>query len=119
MITGPKVMLISNEEPESEVLEKVLSEYVLLQKVATLCELQTLLNCHAFHAVFCGWSFHRGAHDLALEEIHHSCSNPPVIVFCQGECEQEWGEVAEAGAFDFLAPPLRDAIHSCLRGFGF
>ncbi len=107
MLAQPKVLLLSSEEAESNAMENVLSEYVILQNARNLSELEMFLEGGIYDAVFCGRSFHQGEWNGALRKVQQRCPNLPVIVFCQTGSEREWSEVIEAGGFDLLTAPYR------------
>ena len=105
MINHPKVLLVSNNQEETSVLEGILSEHVILKSVGNLLELQKLLEDGDYDAVFCGWSFHQGRWNDALDEVRQRCPDLPMIIFCRTGGEKEWVEALEAGAFDLLVGP--------------
>ena len=101
----PKVLLISSDDRESNVLEKVLSEHVVLTTTRNLLELEGILDSSPYDAVFCGWSFSQATWNTALEQVRKRRPDLPVIIFCGAGGEREWVEVLDAGGFDFLAAP--------------
>ena len=105
--TQPKVLLIRSAKTDSKVLEGVLREHVRLDTIASLRELEVALANGRYDAVFCGWSFHKGARDATLKTMLQSSPDSPVVVFCGTGGEQEWIEVLEAGGFDLLVPPYQ------------
>src|SRR5690349_10715355 len=100
-----KVLFLSTDNGESAVLEKLLSEYVVLRKLLHLSELQNELQDGNYDAMFCEWSFHRGTWREVLQQIQHRCPDMPLIVFSRTGGEREWLDVLEAGSFDLLVPP--------------
>jgi DNA-binding NtrC family response regulator len=107
MLAQPKVVLLSNHEEESNILEEILSEYVDLRHARNLSELQSILDDGVYDAVFCGRSSQKAAWNAALEEVRQRCPDLPVIIFSRTGGEREWVEALEAGAFDLLAPPYQ------------
>jgi DNA-binding NtrC family response regulator len=107
MFTKPKVLLIRSGETESKVLEGVLSEHVILHTIRNLQDLDVALEYGSYDAIFCGWSFHKGARDAVLQMMRQRSPDLPVVVFCGTGGEQEWIEVLEAGGFDLLVPPYQ------------
>ena len=105
MVNHVKVLLLSNNRTEASALEGILSEHVILKSVGNLLELQNVLEGGGYDAVFCGWSFHQGTWNDALDEIRQRCPDLPVIIFCRTGGEREWVEALEAGAFDLLVAP--------------
>ncbi|MBI3894977.1 MAG: response regulator [Acidobacteria bacterium] len=101
----PKILLLSNNQVETNALEGILSEYVALKSVGNLLELQSVLQGGGYDAIFCGWSFHQGTWNDALQKVRQRCPDLPVIVFCRAGGEKEWVEALEAGAFDLLIAP--------------
>jgi DNA-binding NtrC family response regulator len=115
----PNVLLLSTDEAESTALQQTLDPHVTLRKVEDLQELQRELQGGNHDALFCGWSFHGGTWDDALEEVGKQCPDLPVIVFSRTAGEWEWIEVLKAGGFDMLVPPyetttvLSILVHAC------
>lgn len=107
MLAQPKVLLLSSEEAESNAMENVLSQYVILQNARNLSELEMFLEIGGYDAVFCGRRFHQGEWNAVLRKVQQECPNLPVIVFCESGSEREWSEVIEAGGFDLLSAPYR------------
>ncbi len=101
------VLLISSDEGETVALERILSEHVNLCSVQSLSELQEVLESGGYDAVFCGWSFHQGTWNAALERVQQRCPDLPVIIFSRMGGEKEWVEALEAGAFDLLVAPYQ------------
>jgi DNA-binding NtrC family response regulator len=107
MFTQSKVLLIRGGEAESKVLEGLLSEHVILHTIRNLQDLDVALENGSYDAIFCGWSFHKGARDAVLQMMRQGSPDLPVVVFCGTGGEQEWIEVLEAGGFDLLVPPYQ------------
>ena len=104
MLTYPKVLLLSSDETETSVMEKILSEHVILRSIGDLAELRNHLD-GAYDALFCGWSFQKGGWNEALKQVRKRCPDLPVVIFSRVGGEQEWVEALEAGAFDLLVAP--------------
>ena len=112
----PKVLLITSDPAETEVLERILKDHVILRSGANLMELQALLEETKYDAVFCGWSFHRGTWYDAVDRILNHTPDLPIVIFCRTAGEREWVEVLKAGAFDLLVPPYGElAVLSVLE----
>ena len=109
MVTKPRVLVISSDEADTDILKGILSERVALHCVRDLSELHSNLLGGGYDAVFCGWSFYRATWNDVLEHVQRHNPNLPVIVFCRTGGEREWVEVLEAGAFDLLVAPYRKA----------
>ena len=101
----PKVLLVSNDQAESSSLASVLREHVSLHSAESLPEMSTELDNGSFDAVVCGWSFHKGTWNAALERVEGRTPDLPVVIFCRDGGERELAGVLEAGAFDFLVAP--------------
>ena len=105
MLHQPKVLLISNGEAESNLLEQVLRKHAALHSVRDLAELEHLLDGVAFEVVFCGWTFDGGTWMDALGKVQQCNPDLPVVIFSRSGGEREWVEVLEAGAFDLFNAP--------------
>ena len=103
----PKVLLLSTDETESTSMQQTLSEHVVLRKVGNLLEFESELKGTNYDAVLCGWSFHKGTWNDALQQVRKRKPDLPVIIFCRSGGEQEWVEVLEAGGFDLLVSPYQ------------
>lgn len=111
MLTQPKVLMLSSEAAESSALYQLLSEHVILQSVKDLPGLVTALESHDYDAILCGWSFHQGCWNHALEWVQQWRPELPVIIFSGQAGEREWLEVLEAGGFDLLnAPYMKSTV---------
>ena len=108
MMTYPRVLLLTTDEPEAAQLNALLSEYVTLAWARDLCELGRLLETGQYDALFCDWSFYSGAWSEVLQEVRKLNPDLPVIILSRTAAEREWLEVLDAGAFDLLAPPYRE-----------
>ena len=81
MLFDPRILLLSSDEAETSVWEEILREHAILKSVKNLSELQSTLEGDSYDAMFCGWSFHQGSWQEALEQIQQRCPSLPVIVF--------------------------------------
>jgi DNA-binding NtrC family response regulator len=107
MPTKPHVLLVSSQEIESQVLENVLKELVVLDRATDLADVKRALARGRYDAVFCGHSFHKNDWNAVLRQIQNLCPEVPVVIFCRTGGEREWIEVLDAGAFDLLLPPYQ------------
>ncbi len=101
----PKILLLSGDAAETNLLERILGEHVNLHSIRTLLELQTVLEDGGYDALFCGWSFHQDTWNAALEWVQQRCPDLPVVIFSRAGGEREWIEVIKAGGFDLLVAP--------------
>jgi len=108
MLRYPKVLLLSNDETETAVLEHLLGEHAALTAVHQLSELVSLLEEGKYDALFCAWSLDAGTWTNALEEVRKFHPELPVIILSSSPEEREWMRVLEAGAFDLLVPPYEE-----------
>lgn len=108
MLRYPKVILLSNDETETTVLEQLLSEHVVLTSVNDLSALISLLEDNDYDALFCAWSFHTGTWNDALEEVRKVHPDLPVIILSSSAEEREWLQALGGGAFDLLVPPYQE-----------
>ena len=107
MLSWPKVLLLSSDDAETQNWEEVFREHATMRRVRTLNELQDHLQDDRYDALFCGWSFHTGTWNQALEHVQQSCPDLPVVVFSGTGDEREWVRVLQAGAFDLLVAPYQ------------
>jgi len=107
MLTEARVLLITRTEAECRNLERVLGEHVVLRTAWDLGDLEAQLQADNYDAVFCGWSFHQGSWEVALERIESASLRYPVVVFCRPDGEEECREAAQTGSLDSLASPFQ------------
>ena len=100
-----RILLLSGEENNTELLRESLAQHVELEYAWTLPEMLGLLEDHDFDVVVCDKSFRGGTWEDALEAVRRFHPEIPTIIVSRLGDEQEWIEVLEAGAFDLLAAP--------------
>lgn len=108
MLRYPNVLLFSNDETETAVLHRLLSEHVVLTPVHHPSELTSLLGSNSYDALFWVWSFHTGTWNDALSEVRKITPDLPVIILSSAAEEKEWIQALGAGAFDLLVAPHKD-----------
>jgi DNA-binding NtrC family response regulator len=107
MLTWPRVLLLSSDDSETASWEEMFREHASLRRVRSLEELEATLDGDRYDALFCGWSFHAGTWNQALEQVQQHCPDMPVVVFKGTGDEREWVKVLQAGAFDLLIAPYQ------------
>jgi len=108
MLRNPKVLLLSNDETETAVLEQLLNEHVAVTPVNNLSELGALLENSDYDALFCAGSPDTGICNDALEEVRNVLPDLPVILLSSSAEQREWLQALDAGAFDVLVPPYQE-----------
>lgn len=108
----PNVLLLSADQTETAQFQSILGCHVRLTPIAELSELTALLEKSDYDALFCAGSFQKGTWMDVLEDVRECHPGLPVIVLSPAPEVQEWTEVLEAGAFDWLVSPHQE--HSVL-----
>ena len=109
MLTEARVLLITRTEAECRNLERVLGEYVILRTACDLRDLEAQLQSDNYDAVFCGWSFHQGSWEMALERLESTSLRYRVVVFCHADGEEECAEAAQTGSLGSLVSPFQNS----------
>jgi DNA-binding NtrC family response regulator len=105
MLKSPSVLLFSTDKQEAARLCTLLSPYVELTCVQHAHDLERQLEGGHFDALFYHCSFDSTDWTKRLAVLRERRPNLPVIVVSGTEAIDEWPDVIEAGAFDFLVPP--------------
>ncbi|MBI4463608.1 MAG: hypothetical protein HY647_02785 [Acidobacteria bacterium] len=100
-----RILLLSGEETEAELLREILARHVTLATAATLAEVVEHLRSGHFDAFLCDWSFAGGTWEDALDHVQRRCPDLPTVVISRVGGEREWVEVLTAGDFDLVAAP--------------
>ncbi|OFW10064.1 MAG: hypothetical protein A3G20_03605 [Acidobacteria bacterium RIFCSPLOWO2_12_FULL_59_11] len=105
-----KVLLLSSQEPSTDLLREILSRRVLLATAWNREELFHLLRTGRYDVFLCDWEFRGSDWKEVCSEIRQYDPDLPAIVVCRLAGEQEWIEVLEAGCFDILSVPYFDYL---------
>jgi DNA-binding NtrC family response regulator len=109
MLKNPKILMLSSDPAESCVLERILRDHATIRFAANLSELRDALNVergvHDYDTVLCGFSFHRGDRQQAINEIHDVCPDSPPVICGGNGMERDWAEVLQAGGLALLNTP--------------
>ena len=108
MLRYPNVLLFSNDEMETAILERLLGEYAIVTPVHSDSELAALLENDNYDALFWSWSFRAGTWNEALREVHKISPDLPVIVLSTAAEERAWIRALDAGAIDLLVAPFEE-----------
>jgi len=106
MLRYPNVLLFSNDETETAILQQLLGEYAIVTPVHNDSELAALLENNNYDALFWTWSFHTGTWNDALREVRKINRDLPVIILSSAPEERAWIRALDAGAFDLLVTPF-------------
>ena len=108
---GIKVLLLSSQEPSTDLLREILARHVVLATAGNIEELLRLLRTGHYDAFLCDWACEECGSQWAqrvCSQVRQLVPDLPVIVVCRLAGEQEWVEVLEAGCFDILGAPYSD-----------
>lgn len=108
MLRYPHVLLFSTDEAETDVLQQLLREHVVLTPVRSQSELAASLEAGRYDALLWSWSLHEGTWNDALREVRRINPDLPVIVLSNAAEERGWIRALEAGAFDLLVAPFEE-----------
>jgi len=108
MLRYPNVLLFSNDEMETAILQRLLGEYAIVTPVHNESELAPLLENNHYDALFWAWSFRAGTWNDALRQVRMINPDLPVIVLSTAAEERAWIRALDAGAFDLLVAPFEE-----------
>ena len=103
-----KVLLLSSQEPSTDLLREILARHVVLATARNIEELLHLLRTCHYDAFLCDWACKECGSQGVCSQVRQLVPDLPVIVVCRLAGEQEWVEVLEAGCFDILGAPYSD-----------
>ncbi|MGH9783734.1 MAG: response regulator, partial [Terriglobia bacterium] len=105
MLRYPNVLLFSNDEVETTVLQQLLSDHAVVTPVRNESELAPLLEQDGYDALFWSWSLRAGTWSDALQTVRRFRPDLPVIILSTAAEERAWIRALDAGAFDLLVAP--------------
>ena len=107
MLPIPKVLLLTGDAQEADLLQEILGNYAFLVYARNISEAKYHLEKIDCDVLFCSWSFYQGFWNDWLQEIRECYPDLPVVILSQNGGTQELLEVLDKGAFDLLAFPCQ------------
>jgi DNA-binding NtrC family response regulator len=116
----PTVLLLTDSDVETTILESILSEQVNLHSVTTLAQFNERLRSGEYNGLFCAWFFADGTWTDCIDSVQSARPGMPVIVFRETAGEAQWAEVVKQGAMALLTAPYSKhevvwALNSIIR----
>lgn len=103
-----RVLLLSGDEQDAELLKETLTRHVFLTHVRHIAEALPLLDKERYDVFLCDCHFQGGDWRDGLKAAQERSPELPTVVLCRAGGEQEWIEVLKAGAFDLLSAPFSE-----------